>query len=177
MSALLSTAPEAEKPVRVVLSHRMGSAVKLVTLALVLGGLMRLAFLDPLGIGAATASFLGNDRATVTGVVMVQFKQDIGHEAIDYTRERMVNLQYSCAHPYTGNLYIGGLSIGGPPDGFDREHHHVFWFRFRSNDEKDFFMNQDPAFKAVKKDVEPFVQGYIILGSDDGKDDDKKDPA
>ena len=113
------------------------SAAKLIVLSLILCGLLRLALLDPLGIGAATASFLGNDRATVTHVVMVQFKQDIGGEAIDYvslrafddkilealtrpqTRERMINLQFSCAHPYTGMLYIGGIDAGGPPEGFN----------------------------------------------------------
>lgn len=169
MSApLLATA--ADPPEKRLVSNRT-SAAKLVALSLILCGLLRLALLDPLGIGAATASFLGNDRATVTHVVMVQFKQDIGGEAIDYTRERMINLQFNCAHPYTGMLYVAGIDPGGPPEGFDHEHHHVFWVRFRSNDEKDYFKSQDPAFLAFQKDVEPFVEKYTILNYDDDKDD------
>jgi hypothetical protein len=88
-------------------------------LSFMLCGLLRLAILDPLGIGAATASFLGNDRPTVTHAVMIEFKHDIGRQAIDYTRQEMINLQYSCAHPYTGDTYIGGIDTGGPPEGFD----------------------------------------------------------
>jgi hypothetical protein len=84
MSALLATADRAERPV---VSNRT-SAAKLVALSLILCGLLRLAVLDPLGIGAATASFLGNERASVTHVVMVQFKHDIGGEAIDYVSLR-----------------------------------------------------------------------------------------
>lgn len=51
------------------------------------------------------------------------------------------------------------------------EHHHVFWIRFRSNDEKDYFKSQDPAYLAFQKDVEPFVEKYTILNYDDDKDD------
>lgn len=51
------------------------------------------------------------------------------------------------------------------------EHHHVFWIRFRSNDEKDYFKSQDPAYLAFQKDVEPFVEKYTILNYDDDKDE------
>ena len=59
-------------------------AAKLVALSFILCFLIRLAILDPLGIAPATAAFVGNERATVTHVVIMQFRDDVSPEVIEW---------------------------------------------------------------------------------------------
>lgn len=59
-------------------------------------------------------------------------------------------------HPYTGKPYIVNIDDGVPSDSKDG-HTRLFVVQFENSDEKDYFLQHDPAHAEFQKDIKPLV--------------------
>ncbi|KAL1612431.1 hypothetical protein SLS60_000658 [Paraconiothyrium brasiliense] len=82
----------------------------------------------------------------------------------------MLGLQKSCIHPTTGAPYIKSI-IGGKdnsPEGLQEGLSHAFIVQFASNEDRDYYVNQDPTHDAFKKAAGPFIEQAVVVDFQDG---------
>ncbi|KAK5655772.1 hypothetical protein OQA88_5310 [Cercophora sp. LCS_1] len=131
--------------------RRVGKAM---ALSLGVCGLVGLALLDPLGI---TPAHRQRGSSIVNHVVMYQFKDGVSTGTIDAACERMTTLIDDSVHPYTGKPYIVNIDDGIPSDSPQNGHTHMFVVQFENSDERDYFLQHDPAHAEFQRDIKPLI--------------------
>ncbi|OAL47073.1 hypothetical protein IQ07DRAFT_589953 [Pyrenochaeta sp. DS3sAY3a] len=105
-----------------------------------------------------------------THIVLFQFKEGTSAFAIKEITSKFFGLKKSCVHPSTRQPYI--LSIGGGKDisvenlqsGFS----HAFLLNFYSNQDRDYYVNEDPVHKAFKEAAGAVVEKTLVVDFQDG---------
>ncbi|KAK3505472.1 stress responsive A/B barrel domain-containing protein [Neurospora crassa] len=133
-------------------------------------------FFDPLNLGLASSSAIGNfyptdNRAggwfmssTITHIVLFKFKADAGAERIKTISNRFLGLKEQCV-TMTQQPYIRKISGGrdNSPEGLQGGLTHAFVVEFESAAERDYYVNLDPVHQSFKKDIEPFVEKVTVV--------------
>ncbi|KAK1832263.1 hypothetical protein QBC39DRAFT_256823 [Podospora conica] len=147
---------------------RRPSPARLAILFLLIVGLVRIAFLDPFGVAGWSTSLMATD-ATVTHIVMFQFRDGANRDVMAETASRMYALKDGCVHPYTGVPYINSVTDKVPAV-TTSQNTHAFAIRFRTASEREYFLKHDPAHLDLQKDVSAFVERVTMF---DYTDDDE----
>ncbi|PHH84223.1 hypothetical protein CDD83_2296 [Cordyceps sp. RAO-2017] len=103
--------------------------------------------------------------APIVHIVFFQFKPELTAAERQKVCDQMLALKDSCLHPESEKPYIqssvGGLdrSIEGAQEGMT----HAFVVEFASQDDRDYYVRQDPAHRAFVQHVLPkLVKAQII---------------
>ncbi|KAL6889598.1 hypothetical protein HDV57DRAFT_333695 [Trichoderma longibrachiatum] len=101
---------------------------------------------------------------SVTHIVLVAFKPDAQPEAIDKFCSTLMALKDTCLHAVTKKPYIKSLTGGinrsqeGHSDGLT----HGFIFELESEEDRQYFVHQDPAHLALY-DLAGAVEKFTLL--------------
>ncbi|KAF2872527.1 stress responsive A/B barrel domain-containing protein [Massariosphaeria phaeospora] len=106
----------------------------------------------------------------ITHVVLFQFKHGMKPITIKQTTSKMLALKKSCIHPNTGSTYIVSIS-GGKDISIEKSQRamtHAFLVQFRSREDRDYYVNEDPVHKAFKEDAVSVLQQTQVVDFQDG---------
>ncbi|KAL2021714.1 hypothetical protein VTK56DRAFT_6657 [Thermocarpiscus australiensis] len=123
-------------------------------------------FFDPIGFASSSmANFAPGTTNTVTHVVLLQFKHDADPAAVDAVCANFLALKDNCLAPNSQHAYIKSMSGGrdNSPEGLQNGHTHAFVVQFANSDDRNYYVEQDPAHQAFKKDIEPLVEKVTVL--------------
>ncbi|KAJ4315193.1 hypothetical protein N0V94_006072 [Neodidymelliopsis sp. IMI 364377] len=105
-----------------------------------------------------------------THVVLFQFKEATSAFAVKEITSKFFGLKKSCIHPDTRRPYI--LSITGGKDisieGLQNGMSHAFILRFNSNEERDYYVKEDPAHQAFKDAAAAVVEKTLVVDFQEG---------
>ncbi|KAF2625329.1 hypothetical protein BU25DRAFT_412765 [Macroventuria anomochaeta] len=105
-----------------------------------------------------------------THVVLFQFKETATSFAVKEITSKFFGLKKSCVHPDTRRPYI--LSITGGKDtsieGLQNGISHAFVLRFSSEEERDYYVKEDPAHQAFKDAAAAMVEKTIVVDFQEG---------
>ncbi|KAF2790057.1 dabb-domain-containing protein [Melanomma pulvis-pyrius CBS 109.77] len=106
----------------------------------------------------------------ITHIVLFRFKSIVSPEAIQDVSTRFVALKGSCIHPTSNNPYIKSVSGGtdNSPEGFQGGITHAFVVEFESAEDRDYYVNDDPAHEEFKKLVGPFIEKAQVVDFTNG---------
>ncbi|PLB52512.1 stress responsive A/B barrel domain protein, partial [Aspergillus steynii IBT 23096] len=106
----------------------------------------------------------------ITHIVMFQFKPDVSDDVIRDTTNRMLGLKDNCIHPTSQTPYIKSLS-GGVNNSKEGIHHgitHAFVVEFASAEDRDYYVDKDPAHLAFVKSVGAVLEKAQAVDFTDG---------
>ncbi|KAF9738768.1 hypothetical protein PMIN06_010498 [Paraphaeosphaeria minitans] len=121
-----------------------------------------------------TTSFMESPQAALTQltthIVLFKFKDGIASADLKDITLQMLSLQESCIHPTSGVPYIKSLTGGkdNSPEGLQEGLSHAFVVQFASNEDRDYYVNQDPAHDAFKKAAGPFIEKAVVVDFENG---------
>ncbi|KAJ4333832.1 hypothetical protein N0V87_007308 [Didymella glomerata] len=105
-----------------------------------------------------------------THVVLFQFKETATSFAVKEITSKFFGLKKSCVHPDTRRPYI--LSITGGRDtsneGLQDGLSHAFILRFTSKDDRDYYVQHDPAHQLFKEAAAAVVQKTVVVDFQEG---------
>ncbi|KAI9041334.1 Dabb family protein [Aspergillus affinis] len=107
---------------------------------------------------------------SITHIVLFQFKADVSNDAISDTINHMTALKDNCIHPQSQNPYIRSLSGGldNSKEGIQHGITHVFVAEFASAEDRDYYVNEDPAHLAFVKSVGGIAEKVQVIDFTDG---------
>ncbi|EUC32756.1 hypothetical protein COCCADRAFT_37359 [Bipolaris zeicola 26-R-13] len=118
-------------------------------------------------------SFFGPHAPVVpytTHLVLFQFKQGASAFAIKQITSRFFALTKECVHPTSGRPYI--VSVAGGRDisteNLQNGISHAFVLQFHSIEDRDYYVNQDPAHKAFKEAASAVVEKATVVDFQNG---------
>ncbi|XPS77724.1 hypothetical protein M3J09_009751 [Ascochyta lentis] len=105
-----------------------------------------------------------------THVVLFKFKETASGIAIKEITSKFFGLKKACIHPETRRPYV--LSITGGKDtsieDLQNGMSHAFILRFNSNEERDYYVKEDPAHQAFKDTAAAVVENTIVVDFQEG---------
>ncbi|EOA92207.1 uncharacterized protein SETTUDRAFT_153173 [Exserohilum turcica Et28A] len=105
-----------------------------------------------------------------THIVLFQFKQGTSALAIKEVTSRFFGLKKECRHPATLRPYI--VSIAGGKDisteNLQNGISHAFVLQFHSVEDRDYYVNEDPAHKAFKEVAAAAVERATVVDFQNG---------
>ncbi|KAK4151549.1 stress responsive A/B barrel domain-containing protein [Chaetomidium leptoderma] len=129
-------------------------------------------FFDPIGFASSSiADHVPGKTNHVTHVVMFQFKRDADPAAVEAACAKMLALKDLCLTPNTNHAYIQRITGGkdNSPEGLQQGSTHAFIVQFTSSDDRNYYVEQDPAHQAFKKEIDPLVEKATVLDFTNGK--------
>ncbi|KAL1999291.1 hypothetical protein VTN02DRAFT_4732 [Thermoascus thermophilus] len=87
----------------------------------------------------------------IVHVVLLRFKPDVAPSVVEATCQQFLSLQERCVRPATQTPYLRSL-VGGrenSPEGLANGFTHVFVSEFESEDDRRFYLEEDPAHRAL----------------------------
>ncbi|KAH6874868.1 stress responsive A/B barrel domain-containing protein [Thelonectria olida] len=105
-------------------------------------------------------------KIPTTHTVFVEFMHSAKPEAIKAACAQFKSLKYKCLHPIRHSTYI--ISVKGGRHHEDQAYTHAFITEFASIEDRDYFVNEDPAHKALKYNLEHIVSSSIEVDFTDG---------
>ncbi|KAF2745747.1 hypothetical protein M011DRAFT_405786 [Sporormia fimetaria CBS 119925] len=112
----------------------------------------------------------GVQQPLTAHIVLFQFKQGTSHTAIKEATSKMLGLGKACLHPSTRTPYI--VSITGGKDnsneGLQNGMTHAFILHFYSTEDRDYYVDHDPAHQEFKDFVKPIMEKAIVVDFLDG---------
>ncbi|KAK3901768.1 stress responsive A/B barrel domain-containing protein [Staphylotrichum tortipilum] len=136
-------------------------------LLIALGLLTVFLFFDPIGFASTSmASHMppATTRA-VTHLVMFQFKPGADHAAVDAACEEMLGLKDLCLSPNSQYPYITSITGGkdNSLEGLQGGLTHAFVVQFANPDDRNYYVEKDPAYRAFKETIDPLVEKVTVL--------------
>jgi hypothetical protein len=105
-----------------------------------------------------------------THIVLFQFKQGTSAFAIKEITSRFFGLSKQCVHPSTARPYI--VSVAGGKDisteNLQNGISHAFVLQFHSIQDRDYYVNDDPAHKAFKEAASAVVEKATVVDFQNG---------
>ncbi|KAH7355592.1 stress responsive A/B barrel domain-containing protein [Pyrenochaeta sp. MPI-SDFR-AT-0127] len=105
-----------------------------------------------------------------THIVLFQFKDGTSPFAIKEITSKFFGLKKACVHPSTRRPYI--LSISGGKDisieNLQNGISHAFVLQFLSNEDRDYYVNEDPVHQAFKEAAATVVEKALVVDYQDG---------
>ncbi|KAF1976009.1 dabb-domain-containing protein [Bimuria novae-zelandiae CBS 107.79] len=121
-----------------------------------------------------TSSFDRNPQVaaspSTTHIVLFKFHDNVTPGNLKDITLQMLGLEKSCLHPTTGAPYIKSITggKGNSPEGLQEGLTHGYVVQFSSNEDRDYYVNQDPAHDAFKKTAGPFIEKAVVFDFQDG---------
>ncbi|KAH6839461.1 stress responsive A/B barrel domain-containing protein [Chaetomium sp. MPI-CAGE-AT-0009] len=141
----------------------------------VIGLLTLFLFFDPIGFASSSMDSIANrgpgNADTLTHIVMFQFKRDAEPAAIDVACARMMSLKDNCVAQNSKFPYIKSIT-GGRDNSNEKLQHgatHAFVIQFANADDRDYYVERDPAHQAFKQEIESLVEKTTVLDYTNGK--------
>jgi len=104
-------------------------------------------------------------------IVLFEFKPSTEKADIDAACERMLALRQNCIHPTTKQPYILDSSGGrdNSPEGHQGGFSHGFVSHFANEEDRRYYLEEDPAHLAFVKSVGAFIQNVRVVDYTPGK--------
>ncbi|KAK3380495.1 stress responsive A/B barrel domain-containing protein [Lasiosphaeria ovina] len=123
---------------------------------------------DPLGFSFVSTAvrYKGPDtHAAITHIVLFQFKQEADAAAVETACANFLALKESCLSLNSQQPYIKSMTGGkdNSPEGKQDGLTHGFVMQFATADERNYYLEKDPAHQKFKKEVEPIVQKVTVV--------------
>ncbi|OTA99280.1 hypothetical protein M426DRAFT_325263 [Hypoxylon sp. CI-4A] len=98
-------------------------------------------------------------------LVLFQFKTGTSAEVVKEATSRMLGLKESCVSPTSQKPYIKSLTGGkdNSPEGFQNGITHAFVAEFESPDDREYYINKDPAHEEFKVFVVPLIEKLVVV--------------
>ncbi|KAJ4369160.1 hypothetical protein N0V83_006244 [Neocucurbitaria cava] len=108
---------------------------------------------------------------TIVHVVLFEWKPELTEEKIQEACKGMLALKEQCIRPTSQKPYILSSSGGknNSPEGHSGGLNHGFVVEFASAEDRDYYVNKDPAHQDFIKFVLPLIQGARIVDYEPGK--------
>ncbi|CAO2651252.1 Nn.00g095490.m01.CDS01 [Neocucurbitaria sp. VM-36] len=108
---------------------------------------------------------------TIIHIVLFEWKPSTTHEQIEEACKGMLALKDQCIHPTSQKNYILSSSGGknNSPEGNSGGSNHGFVVEFASAEDRDYYVDKDPAHQEFIKFVLPLVQGARVVDYEPGK--------
>ncbi|KAL2271991.1 hypothetical protein VTJ83DRAFT_1362 [Remersonia thermophila] len=128
-------------------------------------------FFDPVGFAPSSAVGAVKKLATpstthaVTHLVLFEFKKDVDAAKVSEMCAKMVALKEACVSPNSNHPYIQSIA-GGRDISIEALQHgatHAFVVQFSNTDDRNYYVDHDPAHQAFKKEVGPLVEKVTVL--------------
>ncbi|KEY74671.1 hypothetical protein S7711_09898 [Stachybotrys chartarum IBT 7711] len=106
----------------------------------------------------------------VSHLVLFDFKSDIAGDDLHSATSHMLDLANNCLHPSTGKPYIKSIRGGknNSPEGLSADRTHAFIVEFESLQDRDYYIETDPAHKEFIQHVTPLLDtGAIVVDFQD----------
>ncbi|GAB1320945.1 Stress responsive A/B barrel domain-containing protein [Madurella fahalii] len=126
---------------------------------------------NPLGFATSSMANLRPAAATaVTHVVLFEFKQDADPAAVDLACARMMALKDKCLSRNSQYPYIQSISGGrdNSKEGLQDGLTHGFVVQFANLNDREYYVEHDPAHQDFKKEIEPLVKKVTVLDFTNG---------
>ncbi|KAK4187126.1 stress responsive A/B barrel domain-containing protein [Podospora australis] len=123
-------------------------------------------FFDPIGFASASIEkHVPGSTTTVHHVVLFRFKKDAEVDAVNAAMLKMLKLEEDCVAPNSQRTYIKSISGGrdNSPEGLQDGFTHAFVVQFDNTDDRNYYIEQDPAHKAFQKEVDPILEKVTVL--------------
>ncbi|KAF1851729.1 dabb-domain-containing protein [Cucurbitaria berberidis CBS 394.84] len=107
---------------------------------------------------------------TVVHIVLFEWKPTATYEQVDEACKRMLALHEKCLHPTSRQPYIKSFSGGknNSPEGHAGAFTHGFVVEFASAEDRDYYVNEDPAHQEFGKFVLEVAQGVKVVDYEPG---------
>jgi len=101
----------------------------------------------------------------ITHVVLFEWKSTASPEQINEACKRMLALGQKCLHPTSQKPYIKSFTGGkqNSSEGFSDELTHGFVVEFESAEDRDYYVNKDPAHQDFVKFAGQFAQSVKVV--------------
>ncbi|KAF2204255.1 hypothetical protein GQ43DRAFT_365022 [Delitschia confertaspora ATCC 74209] len=101
----------------------------------------------------------------VTHVVLFQFKNGVNPTGIKSINAQMLALKKTCKHPVTGKQYIKYISGGldNSKEGLQNGMTHAFVLQFENTEDRDYYVDEDPAHAAFKKQAAAILEKSQVI--------------
>ncbi|EPE28524.1 Dimeric alpha+beta barrel [Glarea lozoyensis ATCC 20868] len=108
---------------------------------------------------------------TLVHIVLFEFKPTTEHEVIQDVCRRMLALKADCVHPRTNRPYILESSGGrdNSPEGHQGGFSHGFVSHFASEEDRKYYLTEDPAHLAFVKSLDGIIQNVRVVDYEPGK--------
>ncbi|RPA88235.1 hypothetical protein BJ508DRAFT_300589 [Ascobolus immersus RN42] len=108
--------------------------------------------------------------AKITHIVLFSFAANLPWSVKQSISSSMLNLATTCLHPATGKPYIRS-GIGGTdnsPEGLQAGYTHVFVVEFESEEDRNYYVNEDPVHKKFKEGLKGKVEKALVVDFEKG---------
>ncbi|KAF2836181.1 hypothetical protein M501DRAFT_1060034 [Patellaria atrata CBS 101060] len=107
---------------------------------------------------------------TVTLVILFDFKEHVSAEQMIAVSRHMFNLKNTCINPMTKAPYIQSVRGGANSSPRDKVNGmtHIFILEFEIEEEKDYFVDEEPVYDRLKVACNRFIQRVQVLGFTNG---------
>ncbi|KAI0112221.1 stress responsive A/B barrel domain-containing protein [Nemania sp. FL0031] len=101
----------------------------------------------------------------INHLVLFQFKADASAEQVEKAYAGMLSLKDACLHATTQKPYIKSLTGGkdNSPEGLQNGIQYAFVVEFENTQDRDFYVNNDPAHKAFVTTLSPIIEKVIVV--------------
>ncbi|CAI6338187.1 unnamed protein product [Periconia digitata] len=100
-----------------------------------------------------------------THIVLFQFKESASAFHVKDITSKMLSLKKSCIHHTTHRSYIKSITGGkdNSKEKLQSNLSHAFILTFASNEDRDFYVNDDPVHKAFKDAAGPYLEKAVVV--------------
>ncbi|PVH94127.1 hypothetical protein DM02DRAFT_573372 [Periconia macrospinosa] len=100
-----------------------------------------------------------------THIVLFQFKKSASSFHIKEITSKMLALKKSCINPTTNRPYIKSITGGkdNSKENLQNGLTHAFIVKFASDEDRDFYVNEDPVHKAFKDAAGPHLEKAVVV--------------
>ncbi|PLB54769.1 stress responsive A/B barrel domain protein [Aspergillus steynii IBT 23096] len=102
---------------------------------------------------------------SITHLVLFQFKADVSAEVIKDASSRLLALKDACVHPTSQQPYVKSVSGGvdNSPEGISGGITHAFVMEFANEEDRAYYVSQDPAHKAFVQSLDGLVEKVQVI--------------
>ncbi|KYK53985.1 hypothetical protein DCS_05934 [Drechmeria coniospora] len=104
-------------------------------------------------------------KMTIFHIVLFQFKEGLSKAEVKAASEGMVAIDTKCLHPKTKRPYVrnrmGG--INNSPEGRARGMTHGYICEFDNEEDRIYYLEEDPAHKEWVQHVKPYLAGAQVV--------------
>ncbi|KAF2642361.1 hypothetical protein P280DRAFT_447676 [Massarina eburnea CBS 473.64] len=103
-------------------------------------------------------------------IVLFEFKKNASSFQIKDVTSKMLALKKSCLHPNTNRPYIRSITGGKDNSIEDLQNgvSHAFIVHFESNEDRTYYVSDDPVHQAFKEAAGPYLEKAIVVDFQEG---------
>ncbi|KAG8626966.1 hypothetical protein KVT40_005911 [Elsinoe batatas] len=101
----------------------------------------------------------------VIHIVLFEFNSAASDEDVTAACQRMLALKDKCKHPRTGQPYVKSYGGGrdNSPEGLQGGSTHGFVFEFDSEEDRNYYVKEDPAHLEFVASIKDLVSGARVV--------------